>query len=131
MNIENNNCAFPSTISDALIDANNERIKLEEQLNESLDTIKSLTPECDKYDYILAVCSGALCGLIDIFLVGKPGESPLGEITDKWFADRTVDFAKYCGFQVMTILYLLLSVILRGNLRYHMTRVSEVECSGN
>ena len=36
--------------------------------------------------------------MIDVFLVGKPGESPLGEITDKWFADRTVDFAKYCGF---------------------------------
>lgn len=98
MNIENNKCVFPSTISDALIDANDERVKLEEQLNETLDTIKSLTPECDKYDYILAACSGALCGLIDIFLVGKPGESPLGEITDKWFADRTVDFAKYCGF---------------------------------
>ena len=53
MNIENNKCVFPSTISDALIDANNERIKLEEQLNETLDTIKDLTPECDKYDYIL------------------------------------------------------------------------------
>ena len=44
MNIENNKCVFPSTISDALIDANNERIKLEEQLNETLDTIKDLTP---------------------------------------------------------------------------------------
>lgn len=131
MNIENNKCVFPSTISDALIDANNERIKLEEQLNETLDTIKDLTPECDKYDYILAACSGALCGLIDVFLVGKPGESPLGEITDKWFADRTVDFAKYCGFSVMIILYLLLLAILNGNLRYHMTKVSVVECSGN
>ena len=98
MNIENDKCVFPSTISDALIGANDERLKLEKQLNETLDTIKALTPECDKYDYILAAGSGALCGLIDIFLVGKPGESPLGEITDKWFADRTVDFAKYCGF---------------------------------
>ena len=98
MNMENDKCVFPSTISDALIGANDERLKLEKQLNETLDTIKALTPECDKYDYILAAGSGALCGLIDIFLVGKPGESPLGEITDKWFADRTVDFAKYCGF---------------------------------
>lgn len=98
MNIENDKCVFPSTISDALIGANDERLKLEKQLNETLDTIKDLTPECDKYDYILAAGSGALCGLIDIFLVGKPGESPLGKITDKWFADRTVDFAKYCGF---------------------------------
>lgn len=98
MNIENDKCVFPSTISDALIGANDERLKLEKQLNETLDTIKALTPECDKYDYILAAGSGALCGLFDIFLVGKPGESPLGKITDKWFADRTVDFAKYCGF---------------------------------
>ena len=98
MNIENDKCVFSSTISDALVGANDERLKFEEQLNETLDTIKTLTPECDKYDYILAAGSGALCGLIDIFLVGKPGESPLGEITDKWFADRTVDFAKYCGF---------------------------------
>ena len=37
-----------------------------------------------------------MCGVIDIFLVGKPGESPLGEITDKWFANRTMDFAKLC-----------------------------------
>lgn len=98
MNMENDKYVFPCTISDALIDADDERLELEEQLNETLETIKSLTPECDKYDYILAAGSGALCGLIDIFLVGKPGESPLGEITDKWFANRTVDFAKFCGF---------------------------------
>ena len=89
---------FPNTISEALIDANDERINLEEQLCETLETIKALTPECDKYDYILSASSGALCGIIDVFLVGKPGESPLGEITDKWFANRTIDFAKLCGY---------------------------------
>lgn len=89
---------FPNTISEALVDANDEQLNLEEQLNETLETIKSLTLECDKYDYILSASSGALCGLMDVFLVGKPGESPLGEITDKWFADRTIDFAKFCGY---------------------------------
>ena len=89
---------FPNTISEALIDANDERINLEEQLCETLETIKALTPECDKYDYILSASSGALCGIIDVFLVGKPGESPLGEITDKWFANRTIDFAQLCGY---------------------------------
>lgn len=49
-------------------------------------------------DYILSASSGALCGIIDVFLVGKPGESPLGDITDKWFANRTIDFAKICGY---------------------------------
>ncbi|MDO4754770.1 MAG: hypothetical protein Q4A54_00350 [Parabacteroides sp.] len=99
LDVENDKFHFPTTISDALVDANNELHNLDEQLNESLETIKLLTPECDKYDYILSACSGALCGIIDIFLVGKPGESPLGNITDNWFADRTLDFAKICGYK--------------------------------
>lgn len=65
-------------------------------MNETVDSIKVLKPNCDKMDYILAASSGALCGIIDIFLVGKPGESPLGNITDKWFDARTMDFAKLC-----------------------------------
>lgn len=68
-------------------------------LNESISTMCELRPECDKLDYILAASSGALCGIIDIFLVGKPGESPLGDVTDKWFADRTKDFAELCGWE--------------------------------
>lgn len=99
LSVENDKFHFPTSISDALIDADNELHNLEEQLNETIETVKSLTPECDKYDYILSACSGALCGVIDVFLVGKPGESPLGEITDKWFANRTVDFAKLCGYK--------------------------------
>lgn len=98
LNIDEGKYVFPNTINDALVDANNELFELEEQINESLETINKLTPECDKYDYILSACSGVLCGIIDIFLVGKPGESPLGEITDKWFANRTIDFAKFCGY---------------------------------
>lgn len=99
LDIENDRYIFPTTISEALIDADNELCNLEEQLDESIETIKSLTPECDKYDYILSASSGALCGIIDIFLVGKPRESPLGDITDKWFSDRTVDFARLCGYK--------------------------------
>ena len=57
-----------------------------------------LTTDCDKSDYILAACSGAICGILDIFLVGKPGESPIGDVTDKWFENRTMDFAKMCGW---------------------------------
>ena len=99
LDIKNDKYIFPKTISDALIAADDELYDLEEQLAESLDTIKALTPDCDKADYILAASSGALCGIIDIFLVGKPGESPLDNITDKWFMDRTVDFAKFCGYK--------------------------------
>lgn len=99
LSIENDKYIFPKTIFDALVESDSELRNLEEQLVESIDTIKALKPDCNKYDYILAASSGALCGVIDIFLVGKPGESPLGDITDKWFSDRTVDFAKFCGYK--------------------------------
>lgn len=90
--------AFASSISTALSNAEIELQEFEERLGESTEILKRLTPECDKTDYILAATCGAVCGVIDIFLVGKPGESPIGDITDKWFANRTTDFAKMCGF---------------------------------
>lgn len=83
---------FSTSIADAIVRAEAELV----DLNETVDSIKGLKPDCNKLDYILAASSGALCGIIDIFLVGKPGESPLGDITDKWFAARTMDFAKLC-----------------------------------
>lgn len=84
--------SFSTSIEDALIKSQNEIL----ELYETIDSIKQLKPECDKLDYILAASSGALCGVIDVFLVGKPGESPIGEVTDKWFEDRVKDFAKMC-----------------------------------
>lgn len=90
---------FASSVTSALSEAENELFEIEEKITESTETIQKLTPECDKTDYILAVTSGAICGVIDIFLVGKPGESPIGDITDKWFEERTKDFAKLCGFK--------------------------------
>ncbi len=83
---------FATSIEDAFAQAETELAVLKE----TIDSVKDLKPNCDKLDYILAASSGALCGVIDIFLVGKPGESPFGNITDKWFADRTMDFAKLC-----------------------------------
>lgn len=77
-----------------------EQAKLEIQcLEETVESIKKLTPECDKLDYALAASSGALCGILDIFLVAKPGQSPIGEITDAWFSDKTMTFAKLCGWK--------------------------------
>lgn len=90
---------FASSITSALSEAENELLEIEEKIIESTETIQKLTPECNKTDYILAATSGAICGVIDIFLVGKPGESPIGDITDKWFEERTKDFAKLCGFK--------------------------------
>ena len=92
LSINNDGFNFSTSIADALIRAESELVSL----NETIDSLKDLRPNCDKLDYILAACSGALCGIVDIFLVGKPGESPLGKITDKWFAARIMDFAKLC-----------------------------------
>lgn len=91
-----NHFEFANSISTALSTAEAELSELEDKIAETEETLKSLTPECDKTDYILSASSGALCGILDIFLVGKPGESPISDITDKWFADRTKDFAKLC-----------------------------------
>lgn len=98
LGINENGYKFASDIRTALSTAEGELEVVSSKLEESLDSLKKLTPECDKTDYILSACSGALCGVIDVFLVGKPGESPIGEITDKWFANRTEDFAKLCGW---------------------------------
>lgn len=90
-----NTGSFEMTIESALVQA-----KLDlSRVDETIESINSLKPECDKLDYILAASSGALCGIIDIFLVGKPGESPIGEITDKWFLERTKDFARLYGWK--------------------------------
>ena len=97
--VKENGFEFASSVASALSEAENELFEIEEKIAESTETIQKLTPECDKVDYILAATSGAICGMIDIFLVGKPGESPIGEITDKWFGERTKDFAKLCGFK--------------------------------
>lgn len=70
-----------------------------ESIDETIESIDALRPDCDKLDYILAASSGAICGIIDVFLVGKPGESPIGKLTDNWFANRVKDFAKLCGWK--------------------------------
>lgn len=91
-----NGFEFAQSISTALLSAEAELLDLEDRIVETEETVKNLSPECDKTDYILSASSGALCGILDVFLVGKPGESPIGDLTDKWFAERTMTFAKLC-----------------------------------
>ena len=98
LSVDDDKYDFLSGISTALTKAESELLETEKILAETKETVKKLTPECDKLDYALAASSGVLCGVIDVFLVGKPGESPLGNITDKWFENRTKDFAKLCGW---------------------------------
>lgn len=99
LSVQKNHVEFASTIDTALSIAENEYKELDERLHETLKIVEGLTPECDKQDYILAMTCGALCGIVDVFLVGKPGESPVGSISDKWFEERTKDLAKLCGWK--------------------------------
>ena len=96
LKVDEDKCDFSASVFDVLYDAKEKRQELEEEIKETTDTIDKLTPQCDKLDYALAMSVGALCGVMDIFLVGKPGESPLGDYTDKWFENRVIDFANFC-----------------------------------
>ena len=96
INIRDEGLEFLSSISSSLQEAEEDRICLEKELRETKEQIVSLTPNCDKLDYALAASSGALCGILDVFLVGKPGQSLIGNITDKWFENRVKDFARLC-----------------------------------
>ena len=96
LSVKEDSFEFLNSIPSALERAQMELSEIDDKISESEKTLKNLTPQCDRIDYILAASSGILCGIIDVFLVGKPGESPFGKITDKWFEERTKDFAKLC-----------------------------------
>lgn len=54
--------------------------------------------KCDKYDYLAAVGCGALGGIIDAFLVGAPGESILGDVSDEVTNKFVMFVAKRSGW---------------------------------
>lgn len=58
--------------------------------------------KCDVYDYLTAVACGAVGGVVDIFLVGAPGESVLGAWTDTQVNNAVITFAKNMGWQPKT-----------------------------
>ena len=90
---------FASDIQSAMNVAETELLSATWKLEENIAKLERLAPECDKTDYILAACSEVICGMMDIFLVGKAGESLVGDITDKWFEKRIMDFSKLCGWE--------------------------------
>lgn len=94
MNATDDGFGFTSSIETARTAAETQL----QSLKETIQSVKALRPNCDKLDYALAASSGALCGLIDIFLVGEPGKSPIGKVTDKCFSKWTMNFAKLCGW---------------------------------
>lgn len=53
---------------------------------------------CDKYDYVAAIACGAIGGIIDIFFVGAPDSSALGNWTDKQVDNTVMAFSKKMGW---------------------------------
>lgn len=54
--------------------------------------------QCDKFDYITAVACGAIGGMIDIFFVGSPMDSALGNWTDHQVDNAVKGFARQMGW---------------------------------
>lgn len=55
--------------------------------------------KCDKYDYLSAVGCGVIGGVVDIFLVGAPGDNVLGKWTDEQTDKVVAAFAKKMGWK--------------------------------
>lgn len=98
LNVGDDGYGFGQHVVRALSDAESELEDIDGRIEESVATLSSLRPQCDRIDYALAAASGALCGILDVFLVGKPGQSPVGEVTDRWYEERVKDFARLCGW---------------------------------
>lgn len=54
--------------------------------------------KCDQYDYLIAAFSGVASGLIDIFFVGIPGQSVLGDWTDTQTDNLVKKFSRMSGW---------------------------------
>ena len=50
--------------------------------------------KCDKYDYLVSAFSGAVGGLVDIFIVGSPLNSKVGKVSDGAIDKVVENFAK-------------------------------------
>ena len=67
-----------------------EKIELTKRIQ---NDYKMSSPDCDRYDYLIASFSGVVTGLIDSFFVGMPGESKLGNWTDEEIDQVVIKFA--------------------------------------
>ncbi len=73
-----------------------QRIQLEKRIAEEFSYKNA---SCDKYDYMLAATCGLIGGLVDVFLVGMPGEGMLGKASDQAVDKAVEGFASACGWK--------------------------------
>ena len=70
-----------------------QKAEIEQRIKEDYSMVNDV--HCDKYDYLIAAFSGVASGLIDVFFVGSPLDSKLGNWTNKE-TDKIVEkFAKW------------------------------------
>lgn len=75
-------------------------VKYDALIEQTEDNKKLLNSDkCDKYDYLVAVGCGVIGGIIDIFLVGMPGDSKLSKFTDETVDNMVIAFAKKMGWK--------------------------------
>ena len=72
-----------------------QEIELQKRIKEEF-SLKNA--KCDKYDYMIAGTCGVISGLIDIFFVGMPGDSKLGNFADEQAKKITENFAEFLGW---------------------------------
>lgn len=72
--------------------------ELDKKLLQIEEDIK-INSECDKWDYIFAVSSGVLAGLVDSFFVGSPKDSKWLSSADKVMDNLVQKFAKLNGWK--------------------------------
>lgn len=72
-------------------------IRIETVRNDDIGSI-FYHDKCDKYDYLIAVGCGVIAGLMDVFLVGAPGDSKLQSWTDTQVDKAVMGFAKISGW---------------------------------
>lgn len=72
---------------------------LEGLINKQTDTsVIRYRDKCDKYDYLIAIGTGAIAGIVDIMFVGSPTDSKLGKWTDAQVDNCVKAFAKTSGW---------------------------------
>lgn len=72
---------------------------MENQLITSADAAILTDGKCGTSDYLVAAACGAVAGLVDIFLVGTPGDSVLGAWSDAQVDSAVKKFAGMTGWQ--------------------------------
>lgn len=73
-----------------------QRIEITKRINDDLTYKKS---NCDKYDYMIAATCGMVAGLVDVFFIGLPGTSKIGEAADKTVDSAVMGVSKLFGWK--------------------------------